>query len=220
MEKDLLQIKIDEAKTRLPEEAQKAIDNVDWKLKILEFRESKGFSYTQLTELEIETELLLCGLLSPEEYPKELEKRMGLAENEVRLLIEEMNQKVFQRIKQEIIKISEEKKKPARNAFSIADAGGEEKAFNPKIEEVNKPLEVKKEIMPEDLLLKKETEPASEIKPDENFLASEKLFKSFQIPETKTEHSLEKITSASSISPAQERSNTKIKVDPYREVPE
>lgn len=216
MEKDLLQIKIDEAKANLPEQARKAIDNVDWKLKILEFRESKGYSYTQLTELEIETELLLCGLLSPEEYPRELQKRMNLPENEVRILIEEMNQKVFQRIKQEIIKISEEKKRQELNQEKFK----EEKAFNLKTKEEGKPAEAQKEIMPEDLLLKKEIENPVEIKPNsDNFLASEKLFKSFQIPETKTEHFVEKITQPSSKEP--EAQNTMVKrVDPYREVPE
>ena len=71
---DLLQIKIEKARAELSEESRQAIDAINWKNVIVGLRAEKGYSFTQLEDLELETELLLCGLLNPEDYPKELEK--------------------------------------------------------------------------------------------------------------------------------------------------
>ena len=95
---DILQIKIDRAKEDLPKETLKAINSVDWREVILGMREKKGYSYEQLEDLELETELLLCGLVSPQNYPKELEKRMGISQNQANELVKEMNEKVFAKI--------------------------------------------------------------------------------------------------------------------------
>jgi len=107
---DLLQIKIEKAKAQLPEDTRNAIDAVDWKAVIFEMREKKGYSFEQLGDLEIETELVLCGLLSPGEYSKELEKRLELPKSEVNDLVKEMNSLVFAKIKENLIKIIEGKK--------------------------------------------------------------------------------------------------------------
>ena len=110
-EKDELQIKIDEARTQLPAETRQAIDAVDWRAAIMDIRHKEGYDFIQLEELETETELLLCGLLNPEDYPKEIEKRMGISHEAAQKLLIDMNEKVFKRIREELIKITE--KKPA-----------------------------------------------------------------------------------------------------------
>src|SRR5688500_2457061 len=107
---DLLKIKIEKARAALPETTVAAIDAVPWKVKILEMRESKGYSFEQLWDLEIETELLLAGLLNPEDYPKELSRRMNIPMNQARELVNEMNEKVFKKIREEFVKITESKK--------------------------------------------------------------------------------------------------------------
>ena len=104
---DMLQIKIDKAREELPKETRKAIDSVDWRAIILSFREKKGYSFEQLEDLELETELLLCGLLNPINYPKEIEERLKLPKPQVDLLVEEMNELVFKKIKDELIKNSQ-----------------------------------------------------------------------------------------------------------------
>ena len=77
---DLLQIKIKQAREKLPEDTRLAVDAVPWRAIILEMKMTKGYSFDQLGSLELETELLLCGLLNLEDYPKELSERMGIAE--------------------------------------------------------------------------------------------------------------------------------------------
>jgi hypothetical protein len=106
---DMLQIKIERAREELPEETKRAIKTVDWRAVILSMREKKGYSFEQLEDLELETELLLCGLLNPADYPKELEMRMGIPRPQVDLLVNEMNEFVFKKIKDELIKNSERK---------------------------------------------------------------------------------------------------------------
>jgi len=124
---DLLQIKIEKAKSELPEDTQNAINAVDWKAVIMEMRQKKGYSFEQLGDLELETELLLCGLLDPRDYPRELENRMEISRREADELVGDMNKLVFTKIREELIrnterkKIFEGKKKPeVKNGATVA----------------------------------------------------------------------------------------------------
>jgi len=188
---DLLQIKIEKAKAELPEDTQNAINAVDWKAVIFSMREKRGYSFEQLGDLEIETELLLCGLLGPENYSKELEKRMRLSKAEVNDLVREMNDRVFAKIKENLIKIVERKKnfkggktsdteEEKRNTQILSSAG---------IEIITPPI------------------------------LTQKMSGSFQTTVVKTEHSLENITKVNPPTP-QSAPITKPAVDPYREIPE
>lgn len=120
---DLLQIKIDEAKAQLQKETQNAINAVDYKAVILEMRKEKGYTFEQLGDLETETELLLCGLVNPEDYPKELENRMYLSKTEVNELVKEMNEKVFAKIKENLVKEIEGKTEEKTNTQILNSAG-------------------------------------------------------------------------------------------------
>src|SRR3989338_4976303 len=113
---DTLKIKIDAARRNLSEETKVAIEAVPWKIAILGMREKKGYSFEQLGDLEIETELLLCGLLNPQDYPKELEKRMGISRAQADDLVNEMNEVVFRKIREELIKNTERKRIFAGNS--------------------------------------------------------------------------------------------------------
>lgn len=107
---DLLQIKIDQAKAELPAVTREAIERVDWKKSLIDLRTKKGYTFEQLSALELETELVLCGIVPTENYPKELEARMKLPKARVDELVAEMNDLVFSRIRAELIKISERNK--------------------------------------------------------------------------------------------------------------
>jgi hypothetical protein len=64
----------------------------------------KKYSQEQLEVLEMETELLLCGISDTESYPKELGEGMHLSKEEVSLLITEINKLIFQKIKDDLEK--------------------------------------------------------------------------------------------------------------------
>ncbi len=198
---DLLQIKIEKAKAELPEDTQNAINAVDWKIVILSLREKKGYTFEQLGDLETETELLLCGLVSPENYSKELEKRMRLSKAEVNDLVREMNDRVFAKIKENLIKIVERKEKfkgqsenPASFARTVLAKGNE-------TEEEKRDTQILSsagiEIIPPTILTQKMS----------SYVKNEVK---------KTEHSLNNLTPSNVPSAVP----TKPVVDPYREIPE
>ncbi|MEI7425012.1 MAG: phenylalanine--tRNA ligase beta subunit-related protein, partial [Candidatus Staskawiczbacteria bacterium] len=104
---DMLQIKIERAKDALPKETLSAINSIDWRAAILGMKDRKGYSFEQLEDLELETELLLCGLAKPEGYPKALEQKLKISRPQADLLVQEMNEFVFKKIKDELIKNSQ-----------------------------------------------------------------------------------------------------------------
>lgn len=205
---DMLQIKIERAKEELPKETRHAIDSVDWRGVILGMREKKGYSFEQLEDLELETELLLCGLLNPANYPKELEKRMNLPKAQVDLLVNEMNEFVFKKIKNELIKNTEREEIFIKKADSITN--DELRMTNQKAKEIipEKPKIIEQtastpvlsnktelETMPPEIPITPETTPkisettTPTIK-DVESISSQKLAGSFQIPTKKTEYTL------------------------------
>lgn len=194
---DLLQIKIEKAKKELPEETLRSIEAVDWKKTILDMRQKKGYSFEQLENLETETELLLCGLLNPADYPKELETRMGLQKPQVNELINELNESIFKKIREEFIKITE--KKETR-------------------EETPKPLY--KPQLPNLQTKKKEAEEVKE--PPKPPIFAQKLSGPVNAPVKTTEHTLENLSKEKVLpeTPKTEPKDEKPKIDPYREIPE
>jgi hypothetical protein len=192
---DLLQIKIDKAKRELPEETRRAIDAVQWKITILEMRAKKGYTFEQLGDLELETELLLCGLLTPADYPKEIEKRMGISKVQASDLVNEMNELVFKKIREELIKSAEQKKSLEKSSIIP-------KIINPKIPANITAIQIKKSEPPAlvaqparntfgGVLVKEKS------KEDTHSILAQKLAGAFQIPMIKTEYSLNNISKTS-----------------------
>ncbi len=106
---DILQIKIDEAKKLLTKESKEAIDAVNWKY-VIEGMNDK-YTVEQIDNLTTETELLLCGILNPDEYESELEKRLLLSKNEVSDLLNELDRQIFKKIQSGLEKKIFEKEK-------------------------------------------------------------------------------------------------------------
>lgn len=216
---DILQIKIDQARLKMPKETLEAIDAVNWKATILALHTEKGYSFTELEDLEIETELLLCGLLEPEQYPKELEKRMNIPKAQVDVLVNEMNEKIFKKIREELVKnierkkISENKEVAQKINTSISDENGIESR-----EELLKHIENPDLLNQKELSAGKTEEQKGELLknsprvPLGNSILSQKLGGSFQIPKTETTHTLNNLSKNS-----ENEKSTLPKVDPYRE---
>src|SRR3989344_3676965 len=191
---DALQIKIAEAKKNLPEETRRAIDAVPWKTMLLGLKETKGYNFEQLGDLETETELLLCGLLSPEDYPKELSARMNIPRGKADELVEEMNKLVFSKIREELIKQSTKTvftppiKQLNKNEASVFHSAGI-KILDPNRPELPPPL-----------------------KPATGGIITQKLSGDFHLPSQKTEYSVPNVTKDEEKPVPQ-----KPTVDPYRE---
>lgn len=224
---DLLQIKIEKAKGELTEESRNAIEAVDWKKIITKMREEKGYSFTQLEDLETETELLLCGLTNPEDYPKELEKRMGIQKAQVDILVNEMNDKVFKKIREELIKNIERKKTSENKESPQIKNNGSLQIKEELTQHTENPDSLKQKGLPVEI---PEIPLTQDNKSKDQFLEktlktvqkdvipsilNQKLSGNFQIPKVVTDHTLLNMTKGSG------EEKTKLpKVDPYREIPE
>jgi len=197
-EKDILQKKIDEAKINLPEETKNAISAIDWHTVILNMREKRGYSFSQLEDLGIITELLLYGLIKPENFPKEIESKLKISSEESSELINELNNLIFQKIREELVKNSEKRK------IQVTQEKKEVKIENSDEKENNKVLnqsgiqivsEEKKEEKPEiqtekreDMLKKVENPEPTEIKIQTPSFLEQKLGSSFKIAPTETKY--------------------------------
>ena len=115
---DPLKVKIEQAKNELSEETRKAIDAVDVRTIILGM--NGKYNSEQIEDLETETELLLCGLSTPENYQKELQLRMKISTNEVLLLLAELDKNIFKKIQVELEKILSEEEAVKNKPF-VAD---------------------------------------------------------------------------------------------------
>jgi len=210
---DLLQIKIEKAKAQLPEATLNAINAIPWQATLLQMRETKGYSLEQLGELETETELLLCGLLSPQNYPIELENRMRLSKIEVDELVKEMNNLVFSKIKEELIKNTEKKEnfveKEEKNDTQILRSAGIE-ILN---EKETLPIPEKLELSSSPRLVE-EGAGGGDLKEQPHPILAQKLSGFTQGGVVETHHSLDNLTKST------EQSTAVSKVDPYREIPE
>lgn len=102
MYKDNLQLDILQARANLPQKTKKAIDAANWREAIK--RMGTKYSPEQLKILEKKTELLLCGLLKTDDYPKELGLEMNISKENTISLITEMDILVFQKIQKELEK--------------------------------------------------------------------------------------------------------------------
>ncbi|MFA6354930.1 MAG: hypothetical protein WCW65_00690 [Candidatus Paceibacterota bacterium] len=95
-----LETQIAKARQNLREESRAAIDAVSWKLILKGI--NKKYTEAQLEDLEIETELLLCGLVSTVDFPRELENRMRIPRAEVSALLNEMDKLIFKKMQEEL----------------------------------------------------------------------------------------------------------------------
>ena len=220
---DLLQIKIENAKRQLPEDTLNAIAAVPWQASILKMRETKGYTFEQLGDLELETELLLCGLVTSKDYPAELEKRMNISKPAANELVLEMNSEVFSKIKEELIKSTERKKMFLKNEERPIEISIVKPNVVPEETEAEKKTNMQVlsthgiEIITDhpapfapaervsgkaDLTIPELNPPAELISkvgnemPKTSPILAPKLGGTFQIPTIKTEHTLENITPA------------------------
>lgn len=114
---ETLESQIVKARELLSEDSRRAIDAVNWKQILLGM--SKKYNVEQQETLETETSLLLCGITSTINFPKELETRMMLPKNEVALLLVEMDKLIFKKMEEELKKILTEKTNEITNSSFV-----------------------------------------------------------------------------------------------------
>jgi hypothetical protein len=100
---DKLKQQFEEQLAYLPDITQQALKSFDWATGILSIGKKHGLYIDQLEDLQIETMLVLVGLVQPEDYPKELMNRLALSPAETDKIIDDINDEIFTPIHNYII---------------------------------------------------------------------------------------------------------------------
>ena len=92
---DILQQKIKDEILKLPKVKQDAINSIDWIKKVEEIGQKFGIIDEEVEKLQLETGLILSGMVNLNDLPYDIENRIGLNEDDVKKIIDELFQKVF-----------------------------------------------------------------------------------------------------------------------------
>lgn len=101
----------------LPEINQRALRSFNWAEELVVIGKQNGLPIDLLEELQIETMLVLVGLVSPEDYPNELTARLAISPAQVGIILNEVNNRILVPIHDYIIN-NGEKKMPSEVKFN------------------------------------------------------------------------------------------------------
>ncbi len=107
----------------LPEINQQALKSFDWATELLAIGKNYGLHIDELEDLQIETMLVMVGLVPPENYQNELITRLAISPTEANKIIEQVNERIFTPIHDYIVNGGP--KKPTTPAGVMESAGFE-----------------------------------------------------------------------------------------------
>lgn len=90
-----LQQQFEEQLQYLPEINQQALRSFNWAEELIAIGKKHGLPIDSLEDLQIETMLVLVGLVSPEEYPDELATRLAISPAQVEMILGDVNDKIL-----------------------------------------------------------------------------------------------------------------------------
>lgn len=99
---------IQEQMQRIPPEVREAIEKSDWERTIFNIGHEHKMHIDDIDTLSIETILTMIGLEHPKDYPENIQKAIGLKEEELMNLVDEVNERLFSKIR-EALRIHYEK---------------------------------------------------------------------------------------------------------------
>lgn len=101
MAKDIKQI-IDERMLKLPPTLKEAIDSSDWERKIFDIGKKYSLHIDDLEYLETELSATIVGLSDRNEFAESLKTHLGLKDNVVEGIITDINNKIFEGIREKL----------------------------------------------------------------------------------------------------------------------
>jgi len=87
----------------LPDINQQALKSFDWATQLLSIGHQYGLHIDQLEDLQIETMMLLVGLVSPDQYPDHLTEKLAVSPTEITKIIGQINEQIFSPIHDYIV---------------------------------------------------------------------------------------------------------------------
>jgi hypothetical protein len=151
----------------------------------------------------------MFGITHPDKFEESIKASLQLPNEKIKAIANSVNEKILKNIREQLMALSN-KKEEKKDGEILSKAGIEimpEEITAPKKEEaVEKPADMLSKIENPDII-NKEVENEKILKT----IASQKLSGSFKIPTVKTDYTNKTPTNSPPI---------KLKVDPYREIPE
>ncbi len=97
----------------LPEDLQNVIKSSDYQTTLFEIAKKNKWTYEQLGDLEIETTMVLLGMTNPNDYALELANQLGKKPAEVTSIVAEIKTRVFDPIRNSLMKLYTEEEAAA-----------------------------------------------------------------------------------------------------------
>ncbi len=213
---------IKEQMGKLPEEVRRLFTDPELGDKIINIGKKNGLNIEQLGILQTETNLVMLGLVHPDEYSGELKNRLDIDPVKANNITNDVNSEILSGI---LVKLKEVYKKTDESLENIDEKETIEKSPALIREGLGEGyngnhLETREEILArlEQPEIEAPARNASGIADagGPHPILAQKLSRPMQIPSSKTEHSLENLTPAG----AKLDVPKKYDLDPYREVPE
>ena len=128
-----LKQKIKEEMMNLPKESQDAINASGWGVISEEIGKKYLLEESEINDLQVETGLVLIGLVDIDEYAQNIESEIGTSKNEAEKIAKEINQKIFQPIYNKVAETIEndlKSKKPNyKQTLDFIISGGDYAVF-------------------------------------------------------------------------------------------
>jgi len=242
----------------LPEDLRWAIMAANADDKIIQIGQENGLNVEQMGQLSLETHMVMFGFTHPDKFEESVKASMQLPDEKNKKIINEINEKILKDIREKLMSLYQKEGKRKEEEI-MSGAGIEITTPSPLLEkeggQVSPPYgggDVRGGDSREDMI-KKVEEPELIAKEIENekmlrSISAQKLSGSFQMPNTKTDYSLNNMSKTSKTpeikkdtlqngqagvkiplgttiksTPSAVTSTSpsfSIKVDPYREIPE
>lgn len=100
---DKLRQSFEEQLVYLPEINQRALKSFDWATELLSIGKNYGLHIDELEDLQLETMLVMVGLVQVKDYPNELINKLAISPAEANKIIEQVNDRIFQPIHDYIV---------------------------------------------------------------------------------------------------------------------
>jgi len=96
----------------LPEELQKIIIDEGYQKNLFDIAKAQKLTYEELGTLEIETTMVLLGMVKPEDYRDQVQEQLKKNDPEIDALVKEVNEKIFAPINASLQKVYSAKREP------------------------------------------------------------------------------------------------------------
>jgi len=228
----------------LPEDLRWAIMAANVDEKITQIGKDNNLTVEQMGQLSLETHMVMFGFVHPDQFEASVKGSLQLPDDKNKKIVNEINEKILKDIREKLMSLygkQEEKKEdeilnnagieinkePVNIPDGLATGKGKADDRDKMISEVENPETIAKEMQNKKIM---------------ESITTQKLSGSFQIPNTKTEYSLNNMSKTSktpegpkdigvkvplgaTIKPtsgatASTSPSFSVKVDPYREMPE